>query len=160
MKNDRFRIFRLVFILTFGLVIMACGLSMPADPAEEPNSLSIVISNPTEGFSVSPGTLVAITSSSVSEAGVSQVDLLVNGQVVATNSPQEPAAQMFLAVSSWTPASPGSYQISVVVEDINNQRVESSRLTVTVVEEAVEAVVEQSELQWSMSQPHRRDNLC
>ncbi|MCB2178832.1 hypothetical protein KQH61_05410 [bacterium] len=145
MKNQRFPMFRLAFLLVFGVVAIACNLSVPTDSAEDAKSLSIVISNPAGDFKVSPGEQVAITSSSVSESGISQVQLLVNGQVVATNSPQEAAAQMFVTVSSWTPTSPGSYQISVVVEDVNNQRVESAKLTVTVEEQGEEQGEEQPE---------------
>lgn len=122
-------------ILLITLILASCdSFSAGGDP----QSLSIVISNPVGDVTVSLGETVGVTSTAVSEAGISQVQLLVNGQVTASTSPQEPGAEMFVALTSWVPTSPGIYQLSVAVQDVGNQRVESSKLTVTVQESASE----------------------
>jgi len=136
MVNSRLSISRLMWILAAAVIISACGSSLPDNSAENANSLSIVISNPLEDITVSTGEEVAITSTSFSGLGVDHVELLVNGQVVAISTSLDSGSEMYVALLSWFPSSPGSYQVSVVVEDVDGDRVESDLLTVTVEEQA------------------------
>jgi hypothetical protein len=137
-ENHRHSISRLIGVLAIAVIIMACSVSMPGNSTEDANSLSIVISNPLGDITVSAGEEVAITSTAFSEAGVDHVELLVSGQVAAISTSLDPSSQTYVAVTSWIPDAPGSYNISAAVEDTDGQRAVSDFLTVTVEEQAEE----------------------
>ncbi|MEN8097975.1 MAG: hypothetical protein ABFQ89_02770, partial [Chloroflexota bacterium] len=127
-------------ILVF--IISSCGFTTSIE--EDTSSLSVVISNPLEDISVSVGDGVAITSTSFSESGIAKVELLVSGQVIVTNGLQD-SSTTFVATQNWVPVIPGTFPISVAVEDVDGQRVQSDLLTVTVLEQIAEQPTESTE---------------
>lgn len=126
MKKGRSSFLAFFFILA--LSVLACNLS---GTEQANNSLSIVITNPSESISIPVGELLEVTTSSFSDIGIVSVKLLVNGQQVALNAPEE-MSPTFVITQSWEPVITGTFQISAAVEDIDGQTVQSDIISVTV----------------------------
>jgi hypothetical protein len=138
MGNYKLSISRLISIFVVVMIFMACSFSLSGNSAEDTNSLTILISNPLEDFTISSGEEISITSTAFSDSGISHVELLVNDQVFEIIRPQDTDEQTFVAILSWTPTDTGIYRISVTVEDLDGQRAESDQLFATVETQAEE----------------------
>ena len=113
-----------------GLIIvgLACG---PAGLLGQ-GQPSVTISEPASGTIITVGEEVDIVSTAEASSGVARVDLLVNGQVVRSDSPPEGTPSTFPLVQSWTPATTGDVTISVIAYDTDGAASEPAAVTLTV----------------------------
>ncbi|MBI4786305.1 MAG: hypothetical protein HY782_04585 [Chloroflexi bacterium] len=99
------RILRLVPLLAaLWLVAAACT----AAPAGKP---TVIINSPASNSQFRGGEDVAIESTSTDAAGITRVELLVDGAVVRTDTPPSPQ-QSYSVIQTWK-STPGSHTISV-----------------------------------------------
>ncbi|MCB2178838.1 hypothetical protein KQH61_05440 [bacterium] len=131
------------------LIAIACNLS----GTQKINSLSIVITNPSDNTSTPAGEPLEVTTSSFSDIGITQVKLLVNGQQIAANAPEELAATTFVVTQTWVPTITGTFELSAVVEDIEGQTIQSKGVSITVTDPNDTAVVVPTETTPSTEAP-------
>jgi hypothetical protein len=74
------------------------------------------IDAPLDGSTVDPGAVV-VRSHAASDAGIAQAVLLVNGELVRTDAPADPAAALVEIVQTWTVDGPGDYMLQVITTD-------------------------------------------
>jgi len=119
----------LVFLL---LATLACG---PGPQAAGP---SVTITAPASGTSVSLGEEVQIVSTAAADKGVARVELLVNGQVVRTDTPPQGNPTTFSISQPWTPVAAGEVTVSVVVYDTEGNASEPATIILRVEAAAAE----------------------
>ncbi|MBN1179173.1 MAG: hypothetical protein JXD18_08180, partial [Anaerolineae bacterium] len=99
------------------LAALACG---PAGSSTtEVTEPSITITGPASGTQVMVGDDVQVVSTSVADAGVSRVELSVNGQMVRSDAPPSGNPTTFSVAQPWTPMAEGEVTISAVVYDVD-----------------------------------------
>jgi len=123
----------IVAILFLGIVGLSCG------PVETATAPTIAISAPATGTTVTVGETVQIVSTANASAGVARVELLVNGQVVRTDSPPTENPTSFAVSQPWIPVVEGSETVSVVAYDAKDKASDPATITVNVVKEAAQA---------------------
>ncbi len=128
MTNKHLPIAIAVFVLI--LVVLACG---PGTGGEAP---SVTITSPASGTTVTLGEEVQILSTAAADGGVARVDLLVNGQVVRSDTPPSGTPPTFSVVQAWTPAIAGEVTVSVIAYDTEGNASDPAAITIRV-EEAV-----------------------
>jgi len=125
------------------LVMSACGQAAPtsdvpgaaAVPSPAGNKPVVVISSPQSGSSFTLGQQVVIQSASVDpeNKGLSRVDVLVDGQVIASQGVQSAAAS-YVASQVWQPNRAGSHVIEVRAYNLSGVASDPAQAIVTVVE--------------------------
>jgi hypothetical protein len=93
------------------LAVLAC-----APPASD-EGLSVQITSPVDGSTVTVGVATQIHATATAGAGVTRVDLSANGRVVDTITPPNGNPTNFPFVQSWTPATAGDVAVMVVAYD-------------------------------------------
>lgn len=124
-------------VLLVFIVIILTSLSCVLSSGEAPPS--ITINFPAEDASVEIGQETEIVSTASSEAGISRVELSIDGRVVHIASPSGGNPTTFAAIQPWTPETVGDTTISVIAYDINGDSSESASITVMVAGAQVEA---------------------
>lgn len=107
---------RHMIVLAIGFLILvglACG---PTGGG----ALSIAITSPASGSTVTVGQEVQVVSTAVADDGIARVELLVNGQVVRSDFPPSGNPTTFSISQSWTPVAEGQVTISTIAYDVNN----------------------------------------
>ena len=89
------------------------------------------IDAPLAGSSLSLGE-VEVVSHSASTAGVAQVELSVDGDVVATDPVSEAGATLSTQRQSWKPSGPGNYTLAVRAKGGKGSWGEPSRVVITI----------------------------
>jgi hypothetical protein len=107
--------------------VLACGTKV------EKAIPSVAINIPTSGETVILGKSIEIVSTSSSVAGIAQVTLFVDGQVVNITTPPQGNPTTFAAVQTWRPEVEGDIKISVVVQDIDGKESEPASVELVVV---------------------------
>ena len=116
-----------VAIVLLVLATMACG---PLGGGEA--GPSVTITAPPSGTTVQVGDEVEIVSTAAADKGVARVELLINGQVVRTDTPPEGNPTTFTISQPWTPVAAGEVTVSVVVYDTEGQASEPAAITLRV----------------------------
>lgn len=93
------------------LAVLACA------PAAGGDAPSVQITSPVDGSTVTVGVATQIQATVTAGAGVTRVDLSVNGRVVDTITPPSGNPTTFPFVQSWTPATAGDVAVMVVAYD-------------------------------------------
>ncbi|TAH51162.1 MAG: hypothetical protein EYC68_11530 [Chloroflexota bacterium] len=103
-----------LFLTTLGiLVFTACQTQTGA------SAPTIVIAAPPHGSAFTEGQVVSVQSSAADSAGISRVELLVDGNVVKQDAPPElPAPVQFTLVQNWT-ATAGDHTLTVRASNPN-----------------------------------------
>ncbi len=105
-----------------GMLLAACSIIAP------PSKPSVVIESPPSGSQFQDGEMVAIQSTSTDATGIARVDLLVDGNVVRTDTP--PVVQSSFSVIQTWKATVGTHTITV--RAFNAANVESGPAAVAV----------------------------
>ena len=95
------------------LVLAALACSPPASD----EGLSVRITSPVDGSTVTVGVATQIQATVTAGAGVTRVDFSVNGRVVDTITPPSGNPTNFPFVQPWTPATAGDVAVMVVAYD-------------------------------------------
>lgn len=104
---------------------VACGLGQPSRP-------TISILTPANDQKLVAGREVTVQAVSVSKEGVSRVELWVNGELVDTQTSNNP--QSFTTLQPWTPQIAGTYLLQIKAYDINGLQSEPAAISVAVEE--------------------------
>jgi hypothetical protein len=126
------RFITLLLTAAMGLVLASCNLGLIADDTSAP---SVVISSPTGEQTILVGEEINIISTSFSDLGIARVELVVNGEIAQTYIPQNTNEKTYVVNQSWMAATPGSFYLLVMVEDMKGQSAQSTIVTVNVVEQ-------------------------
>lgn len=136
----------LLFLPVVLLFVIACNLTeaIGSGGGEPP---SVLINSPASGTEFEVGEEVPVQSTSTDDAGISQVELRVNGQVVRTDNPPDVETMgLFALVQPWTPDATGSFNIEVIAYDEDDNASEPSTISITVIEpEPEEETAEEEE---------------
>src|SRR5690606_15045098 len=92
--------------------------SIQAQAAPQPPYSAIL--SPTNGLLLDSLAPVEVKGFAHAEAGLSTITIYANDQVIYTASPGGATAADFS--TSWTPAAPGSYLLSVFAEDVDGEQ--------------------------------------
>jgi hypothetical protein len=111
-----------LLLLVTGLLLAACSVVV------SPSKPSVVIDTPPSGSQFHDGDTVSVQSTSTDPAGIARVDLLVDGNVVRSDTP--PAVQASFSVIQTWKATAGSHTIAV--RAFNAANVESGPAAVAV----------------------------
>jgi hypothetical protein len=128
MKNRNWRTIALATVFLV-VAVLACGPTS----GEEEGALSVVITAPGSGASVTVGQEVQISSTATAGAGVARVELSINGQVVRSDAPPSGSPTSFPVSQPWTPAAAGDVTVSVVAYDVDEAASEPATITLRVV---------------------------
>jgi hypothetical protein len=120
------------------LAILACG------PGQAAGAPSVTITGPPSGTSATIGEEVQISSTAAADQGIDRVELLINGQMVRSDSPPEGNPTAFTVTQSWTPALEGQVTISVVAYDTEGTASEPATITLQVGEDSAEVTPQAS----------------
>jgi hypothetical protein len=101
-------------ILAAGFLVLAVLACSPPASNEGP---SVQITSPVDGSTVTVGVATQIQATATAGAGVTRVDLSVNGRVVDTITPPSGNPTNFPFVQPWTPATAGDVAVMVVAYD-------------------------------------------
>ena len=101
-------------ILAAGFLVLAVLACSPPASNEGP---SVQITSPVDGSTVTVGVATQIQATATAGAGVTRVDLSVNGRVVDTITPPSGNPINFPFVQPWTPATAGDVAVMVVAYD-------------------------------------------
>ncbi|MBN1956129.1 MAG: hypothetical protein JW900_13920 [Anaerolineae bacterium] len=111
----------------------ACG-------ANSNGGIAVVVTDPVDGATVTVGEMVRITSTATAEAGISRVELSVDGQVVRSDVPPGGANPATFAIAQpWTPAEVGTVVVSVLAYDASGAVSAPATITLRVVVAGAEA---------------------
>ncbi len=122
----------IVGILT--ICLTACLPNPPAPPAAPPKKTFIKIFSPTAGEKFILGSDVQIQSTSVDPAGIQRVELLINNQIIRTDTNPEPLPNApFVVSQAWRPRTPSRYTIQVRAYNASKLISESEPLPVEIV---------------------------
>ncbi|MEN8241448.1 MAG: Ig-like domain-containing protein [Chloroflexota bacterium] len=116
-----------IFIISLIILSLACSVSFEGEDAPV-----VVIVLPGEGETVTLGQLVNVVSTTTSNTGLLKVDLLVNGQVIASDS-LSGAPKNHNSNFSWIPSAEGAVVLGVVGYDTAGNASEAALRTVQVV---------------------------
>jgi len=117
---------RSIFLLLLILGALACDLGNLVKSAKP----IAIITSPPSGSSFSDGDGVAVQSVSTDASGVVRVELLVDGQIVRTDTASSPQSQ-FLLIQIWQ-AVPGTHTIVVRAYDAQNNASNPAAISVLV----------------------------
>jgi hypothetical protein len=108
-----------IIIIIFGLIIMAAACNSLATPAAQPAKPIVMIASPRSDTVVVAGQEIMIAFTAADVKGISQVELLVDGQPIHVEK-VEPMVNSFAGSKPWTPASPGSHVIELRAFNLDN----------------------------------------
>jgi hypothetical protein len=109
------------------LAVLACGPLMGGD------SVTVSITSPDSGSTVSVGESVRISSTASADAGVARVELLIDGEVVSEIEPPAGTPPTFPLRQSWVPLEEGEVTVSVVAYDAEGQASDPAAIRLNVV---------------------------
>lgn len=98
----------------------------------EEGAPSITITSPASGTTVQVGEEVQILSTAAADKGVARVELLVNGQLVRSDTPPEGSPTTFTIAQPWTPVAEGQVTVSVIAYDAEGAASEPATITLQV----------------------------
>lgn len=129
MKEGKF----IFLVIGFALLASACGPTTPA-----PGITGTWIDAPLNGSTI-PNAPYTVVFHSASLMGMSEFEVWVDGQLLATLPPQttgsgNPGETLFMAEYEWDPAGPGDYTIEVIPRDQEDAAGPEAQAEVTVVE--------------------------
>ena len=110
-----------------GLCLLAIGLACRLG---QPGKPTISILTPANDQKLTVGREVIVQAVSVSKAGISQVELWVNGELIDTQASNGP--QSFTSLQPWTPAVEGTYLIEIRAIDNNDIQSDPAAVSVSV----------------------------
>ncbi|MBI5034914.1 MAG: Ig-like domain-containing protein [Chloroflexi bacterium] len=126
----------LVPLLIFVMVsFAACSTSRSSTPTAVRSAAppQVSINSPTNGTQLTTGTEVVVQSTSADSDGILRVDLLVDGQVVRSDTDPTGRPKQYRISQTWNATTPGSHLM--VVRAINNKGVPGeASLQVTVID--------------------------
>lgn len=101
---------------------------------------TISITSPGDGSEATVGAEVLVSSTATDSVGVTRIDLMVDGAVVRSDSPEEPEGlPTFQVLQSWTPSETGTYSVSVIAYNGAGLASAPAAINVTVNEPAPDA---------------------
>jgi hypothetical protein len=116
--------------LLISLAVLACS---PLEGLLGAGGPSVEITSPSSGATVEVGELVEVSSTSSAEAGVSRVELLVDGQLAREDEPLSGNPISFALVQPWRPDEAGEVELSVVAYDVDGKASDTATITLEVV---------------------------
>jgi hypothetical protein len=125
--NGSRKILLLFFVII--LVGLACSFSGGEEEAAPP---VVVIVSPSEDDPITVGQLVHVVATVTSDAGVEEVELLVNGQVISTQEVSDAPTSHSLNFE-WVPQASGAVVLAVIGYDVDGNDSEPAMITVQVV---------------------------
>jgi len=128
-------------LLVFTTLILAglsCGTKI------EKATPSITINLPSSGSTLKVGETIEIVSTASGEAGIAQVELSIDGQVVNIATPPRGNPTTFAAIQTWRPDAEGEVRVTVVAHDVDGKESEPASIELVVVSK-VEATVTPSQ---------------
>jgi len=127
---------RVVFLVIATLIIsmISCGTKI------ETATPSITINLPVDGSTLKVGETVEIVSTASGEAGIAQVELSIDGEVMNIASPSQGNPTTFAAIQTWLPDSQGNFRITVRAKDVQGKESEAASMDLVVIAE-MEATV-------------------
>lgn len=121
-------ILRRTFLLSVTLLCLGCNL---LDSDSRPTAF---ISQPADGSTVRTGREVEILSTASDDTGVVRIDLYVNDELIATDTPPQDIPQLsYSVVQRWVPPAPGTVLIQVLAYDERGQRSAPAAVEITAV---------------------------
>ena len=110
------------FALALGVALTMLALVRGGVLAQSGNGPIVIINAPPSNSSYLQGDIISIDSVSASPNGIVQVDLLVDGQVVATNiTPGDLPEPQFNLIQRWIANFTGTHTVTVRATDSENQ---------------------------------------
>ena len=122
---------RLWFIVMPAIFLVLAGLACRTSGDGE-GAPTIIITSPASGTTVEVGEEVQIVSTANAEAGVAQVNLSINGQLVSEDPPPSGNPTTFSVAQTWTPVAEGEVTVSVVAIDVDENESEAAVITLRV----------------------------
>ncbi|MFQ5611972.1 MAG: Ig-like domain-containing protein [Anaerolineae bacterium] len=122
----------IVLAVLAGLLALA-ACSLPGVDNGPDSAPAVVITSPRPGGAVVEGEEVLIESVATDAAGVTQIELLVDGQLVRIDaSPESGGQSPYVVAQPWTAQGPGEHTIAVRAVNIEGGAAESAPLIITV----------------------------
>lgn len=133
MNNRTFRIL-LFFVLGISVLVILAGLlyffggvSLLAGPGP-----SVRIVQPAGDLAIRSGETIVILVQAHSEDGLARIDLLMDGEVIRSHSPKDPAQTTFITPFNWFSSRVGEQHFEVIAYDGSGNASEPASLTVAV----------------------------
>jgi hypothetical protein len=98
----------LLVFTTLVMAVLSCGTKI------EKSVPGININLPSPGSTLKLGETIEIVSTASGEAGIAQVTLSIDGQVVNIATPPQGNPTTFAAIQAWRPDTEGEFRITVV----------------------------------------------
>lgn len=123
---------RKLWVIFIVLIMVSLACSLGGNEGDGDGDLPVVVLvSPLESDAVSVGQQVEVVATASSSAGLSKIDLLVNGQVVSTiDIPSSP--ESYSAAFSWVPVAEGAVVLAVIGYDIDENPSEAALVTLQV----------------------------
>lgn len=113
----------IITVLCLLVIGLACGLGQSSKP-------TISILTPANGQKLRADQEITVQSVSVSKEGVSRVELWVNGELIDTQTSNNP--QSFTSLQPWTPAIEGTYLVEIRAFNSNDLQSDPAIVSVSV----------------------------
>jgi len=114
-------------LLAFLLTALLAGCTLPSSA----EGSSLILSEPVDGATYQVGDMVQARSQIVSSDGAAQVDLLVNGEIVRSDSPS-PVVHQGNLLQPWKPEQAGTYTLQTQMTTTSGAKVQSQSVTIQV----------------------------
>jgi len=137
----------LLVFTTLVMAVLSCGTKIE-------NAIpGININLPSLGSTLKVGETIEIVSTASGEAGIAQVTLSIDGQVVNIATPPQGNPTTFAAIQAWRPDTEGKVRVTVIAQDVDGKESEPASIELVVVSQVEVTVTPSITLQIPPTEP-------